>query len=267
MSQSPQHHPAADRRPGGRPVPGRSAGRTRRERPAVLRRRHRHLRSRQRRRRRPGTAAVPQGLPALPGPQRAGHGPHGHRLREDEEPARRAGLQLLDRSRRDEHDHRCRHRHREPAARAVPAQRHLRQPTDRTGAPAAGVELLLGLLGQRRVQGGLQVLGPDQPARPAAHRPPGGDAHPDQPGRHRRRHARPPAGRAGRSLGLPDRAVPGTHLVRAAGPSRPRRAAPRRPADRRRQTSGDHRRRRRHLLRRHRRAGRPSPPRPASRSG
>ena len=62
------------------------------------------------------------------------------------------------------------------------------------------------------------LLGSDQPARPAAHRPPGGNAHPDQPGRHRRRRPRPPTGCAGRSLGLPDRAVPGAHLARAAGP-------------------------------------------------
>ena len=45
---------------------------------------------------------------------------------------------------------------------------------------------------------------------------------------------RPTAGRSGRSLGLPDRAVPGTDLVRAAGPRRSRRAAPRRADDHRR---------------------------------
>ena len=192
---------------------------------AVLRRRPRHLRSRQRGRHRAGLFAVPQGLPALPGPQRAGHGSHRHRLRQDEEPARSPGLLDLHRTRRHQHDHGSGDRHRQSAARAVSAQRHLRQPAHRSGAAAAGVELLLGLLGQRRLQGGVEVLGPDQPTRPTAHRAARGDAHPDQPGRHRSGDAQPASGRPGGGLGLPGAALPGTDLVRPARPRRPRGAA------------------------------------------
>ena len=56
---------------------------------------------------------------------------------------------------------------------------------------------------------GVEVLGPDQPARPAAHRPAGGDAHPDQPGGHRRGHSRP----ARRTF----RPKPGTSRPRCSG--------------------------------------------------
>ncbi len=125
-----------------------------------------------------------------------------------QEPARRTGLQHLDRPGRDEHDHRCGDGHGEPPARALPAERHLRQPADRCGAAAAGVPLLLGQLGERRLQGRLAVLGPDQPSRAAADRAAGGDAHPDQPGRHRRGDDLAAAGRPGRGVGLPDGAVP-----------------------------------------------------------
>ena len=65
------------------------------------------------------------------------------------------------------------------------------------------------------------------------HRAARGDADPDQPGRHRRGHPEPAAGRAGRGVGLSRACCSATaDLACAAGPRRPRRAAPRRPAHR-----------------------------------
>ncbi len=77
---------------GPRAVPRRPAHRAGRGRPPAVRRLLRHLRARQRRRRRPGAAAgraasAPGALPLLPGPQRAGHGARGRRLRPDAQPA------------------------------------------------------------------------------------------------------------------------------------------------------------------------------------
>ena len=79
----------AHRRPGAGPLPRRAGGRARRQARALLRRLLRDLRARQRRRARPGAAAARRPAALLPGPQRAGDGPHRRRLRAPAQPARR----------------------------------------------------------------------------------------------------------------------------------------------------------------------------------
>ena len=81
--------------------------------------------------------------------------------------------------------------HRQPAAGAAAARRHVRHPPPGPGAAAAAAPGRGRRHRQRRVPPGVPVLRPHHPARAAAHRPARGDAGADRPGRHRRRRARP----------------------------------------------------------------------------
>ena len=86
--------------------------------PPVLRRRRRtppagpgnarHLRPRQRRRPRPGARPARRGDAVHPGPQRAGAGPRGDRVRQAQPPPRHPRRHRVHRTRRDEHGHRRR---------------------------------------------------------------------------------------------------------------------------------------------------------------
>ena len=72
-----------------------------------------------------------------PGPQRAGDGPRRLRLRAPAQPPRHVGVHVLGRPGRDEHGHRRRAGHRQPAAGAAAARRHVRHARAAPGAPAA----------------------------------------------------------------------------------------------------------------------------------
>ena len=199
----------------------------------------RHLRPRQRGGRRPGPAPGPadrRGGPAvLPGPQRAGHGARLGRLRPDAEPAADLRLHRLDRPRLDQHGDRRRARHHQPHPGAAAAQRLLRHPGRQPGAAGARGPALVRRERQRRVQAGVAVLGPDQPAGAAAVGAAGRDAGAHRPGRDRRGDPRAAAGRAGRGLRLAGGAVRRAGLARAPPGARAcrararRRGAPQRP--------------------------------------
>ena len=163
-------------------------------------------------------------LRLLPGPQRAGDGPYRRRLRQDEEPASDARLHLVDRAGGDQHGHRRRRRDDQPPAGAAAARRHLRAAQRRAGAAAAGVGAEPGCLGQRLLQAGQPLLGPDQPPGSALTALPGGDARSDQPGRDRRRHAGAAAGRPDRGVRLSRRrcSASGSGASRATGRTAPR---------------------------------------------
>ena len=110
---------ATDRRAGGGAVPREPVQRTRRRGTAADHGGLRDLRPRQRGRRRAGAAAGGhhgRGGPAvLPGPQRAGHGARGHRLRPHAQPAPGDGLHRVHRAGLDEHaDRRRRGDHQPP---------------------------------------------------------------------------------------------------------------------------------------------------------
>ena len=203
---------AADDGAGGGAVPVAAALGARRPRAAVLRRRLRHLRPRQRRRHRPGAAGAAGRDALLPRAQRAGDGAHRGRLREDAQPPAHARLHLVDRTRRDQHDHRRGRRDDQPRAGAAAAGRHLRRPRPRAGPAAARVEPVAGRLGQRLLQAGLALLGSDQPAGADRHRAAGSDARADVAGRNRRGDAGAAAGRAGRGVRLPGGAVRAARL-------------------------------------------------------
>ena len=163
---------------------------------ALLRRLLGHLRPRQRRRRRPGAARARAlsehrraTLPLLPGPQRAGDGARRRRLR----PACATGWRRSP----------CTASvgpgstnmvtgaalatvNRHPGAAA--ARRRLRHPGRQPGAAGARGPDAARRQRQRRLQAGLAVLGPDQPARAAARRAARRDARAHRPGRDRRGH-------------------------------------------------------------------------------
>ena len=106
---------------------------------------------------------------------------------------------------------------------------------------------------QRRVPAGVALLRPDQPARAAARGAARGDAGAHRPGRDRRGHPRPAAGRAGRGVRLAGGAVRRAGVARRPAGARARRAGPRGRGDPRRAAAADRRRRRR--------ASTPRPPR------
>ena len=129
--EPPHEDDPTDRRPGDGPLPPPPAQRGRR---AVPRRLLGDLRPRQRRRHRRGAPRRRRRLPDLARPQRAGHGPRRHRLRQGAEPQARDGRHHLDRPRRAQPRHRLRPRPRQPPAGAVHPRRRLRQPRARPGA-------------------------------------------------------------------------------------------------------------------------------------
>ena len=254
---SAQNDRAAHRRPGRRDVPVPAVLGGRRPAPPADPRHPGHLRARQRGRARPGPGPAQRRDAVHPGPQRAGPGARGHRVRQAQPAARHPGRDLVDRPGRAEHGHRGGAGHRQPAAGAAAARRHLRHPAPGSGAAAAAAPAGGGRDRQRRVPPGLPLLRPHHPARAAAHRAARGHAGAHRPGRGRRGRALAAAGHPGPRLRLAGeflrRAGLG-HPASAAGPRRGRRRAGH--AGRRGQAA-DHRGRRRHLLRGHGRARAP----------
>ena len=138
-------------------------------------------------------------------------------LRPDAQPAVDLGLHRLRRSGLDQHGHRRRARHGQPAAGAAPAERRLRHPGRDAGAAGARAPVDRRRVGQRRLPTGVALLRPRGAARAAAGRPARGDARAGRPGRDRSGHGLPAAGRAGRGLRLAGRAVRPAGL--AGGPA------------------------------------------------
>ena len=170
------------------------------------------------------TADDPEGAAVLPGPQRAGHGARGRRLRPDAQPADHDGLHGLGRPRLDQHAHRCRAGHGQPAAGAAAAQRRVRHPGGQPGAAGAGGPGRGRRVGQRRVPPGVPVLRPGVAPRAAARGAAGRDAGADRPGA---RPARSPSrcprtSRPRRTTGRSSCSPSGCGTSRGPGPSRPR---------------------------------------------
>src|SRR5581483_6391723 len=208
-----------DQTHGGAGAPALPRGAARRARwtaAAVLRRLLRDLRSRQRRRHRPGAAAASRPAPVPPGAQRAGDGAHRRRVRAHAESPRHAGLHELDRPRRHEHGHRRRARDDQPPPRPPPAGRRLRRPGARPGAAAARGAVGGRRLRQRRIPPRLPLLRPHHAPRAGDPRHARRAARPHEPGRHRRSHARVPAGRPDRGVRLPGGVPRRADLARAA---------------------------------------------------
>ena len=156
--------PPADRRPGGGRVPRGAAGRAGRPGRAVLRGRLRHLRPRQRGRARRGPRGAPGSPALLPGPQRAGDGPPGRRLRQGATAHACPGVHDLDRAGRDQHGHWGGHGHGQPPAGAAAARGPLRDAPRGTGPAAARTARVRGRLRQRRLQARVALLGSHQSA-------------------------------------------------------------------------------------------------------
>jgi hypothetical protein len=155
---------SSHRRPGDRPLAP-AACRDPRGRRPVLRRGLGDLRSRQCRRPGRGPARRPRRAADLAGPQRAGHGPCRHRLRQAVAARAGHGLHQLDRPRRDQHGHRRRPGPCQPPAGAVPARRRLCQPPARSGAAAGRGFRRRHDQRQRLLQAGVALFRPHHPAR------------------------------------------------------------------------------------------------------
>ena len=128
-------------------------------------------------------------------------------LRQAQPPPRHPGRDLLDRPGRAEHGHRRGAGHRQPAAGAAAARRHLRHQAPGPGAAAAAAPARGGRDRQRRVPPGLPLLRPHHPARAAAHRAARGHAGAHRPGGRRRRRALAAAGHPVPRLRLPGRVL------------------------------------------------------------
>ena len=192
---------------GAGPVPDRPVQRARWRPAAVLRRLLGHLRPRQRGRARPGALRGRRRAALLPGPERAGHGARRRRLRAHEGPAADVRLHLLDRPGRDQHGHRGRAGHREPApGTAAPGDVFATRPASPVLQELEDPRIA-GHLGQRLPAAGVPLLRPDLAARAAALRPAAGDAGADRPGRDGRGHAGAAAGHRGGGARLAGRAV------------------------------------------------------------
>ena len=189
----------------------------------------RDLRPRQRGRRRAGAAGGAHhrlGRPAvLPGPQRAGHGARGRRLRPHAQPAAGLGLHRVDRAGLDEHADRRRAGHHEPHPGAAAGQRHLRHPGRQPGAAGAGAARP-GTTSRSTTRSGRCRRFFDRVWRPEQLPPPllGGDAGAHRPGRDRCGDDRAAAGRAGRGARLARRSCSrsGSGTSRGRCPSPPR---------------------------------------------
>ena len=204
----------------------------------ALRRLLRHLRPRQRRRRRPGAARAQTPsdgdrrralLPLPPGPQRAGHGARRRRLRPDAQPALDLGLHRLDRPGRDQHGHRRRAGHDQPAARccccpATCSRPGSPTPCCRSWRTRGRYDVSVNDAFRPVSRFFDRIRRPEQLPLGAA----GRDAGAHRPGRDRRGDAGAAAGRAGRGVRLAGRAVrPRVWHVRAGRcPSPPRSPAP-----------------------------------------
>ena len=150
------------------------------------------------------------------GPQRAGDGAHRRRVRQAEGPAAGVGGDREHRAWFDQHAHRRRAGHHQPAARSAAAVGHVRDPGQRTGAAGPRTAARQRDDRQRRVQAAVAVLRPGVAARTAALGVARRDAGAHRPGRDRCGHHRVAAGRAGRGVRLAGIAVRRTHL--ACGP-------------------------------------------------
>ena len=144
---------------------GRAAVGARRPRAAVLRRRVRHLRPRQRRRHRPGAAAAarPRCRTTCRATSRRWCTPRRRSPRCATGCATLACTSSIGPGATNMVTGAAA-RHDQPAAGAAAARRHLRQPRPGAGAAAARVSAVAGHLGQRLLQAGVALLGPDQPA-------------------------------------------------------------------------------------------------------
>ena len=153
----------------------------RRRRAAVLRRRLRNLRSRQRgrhRRRRSTQHREALRYYLARNEQAMVHTAAG--LREDEQPAADPRLHDVDRSGRDQHDHRRRRRRPSTGCRCCCCPGDIFADAPSGASPAAArVEPVAGRLGQRLLQACVTLLGPDQPARTDPHRAARSDARVD----------------------------------------------------------------------------------------
>ena len=115
--------------------------------------------------------------------QRAGDGAHRRRLRPDEGAPPDLGRLHQRRTRRDQHGHRRRAGHDQPAARAAAAGRHLRRPPALAAAAGAGAAVRRRPHRQRLLPARLALLRPDLAARAAAARADERDAGAHRPGR------------------------------------------------------------------------------------
>ena len=144
-------------------------------------------------------------LQGIPSPERAGAGPPRGCLRQAQEPAPDLRLHVVDRARRDQHDHRRRGGHDQPPAGPPLPERLLRQPPARPGPPAGRAPRRARRLGLRRLPPRLALLRPHLTPRAAPLEPARGLSGPDRPGGHRRRDDLAARGRPVRGLDWPDR--------------------------------------------------------------
>ncbi len=228
-------HGPADRRPGGGALPRQPVERARRRAAEAVRRVLRHLRPRQRRRHRPGAARrtswPPRPASALPyvlarNEQAMVHTAVGYARQKDR--LQTWAVHRVRRPRLDQHAHRRRARHHQPAPGAAAALGHLRHPGQRAGAPGARGAVRRRRHGQRRVPPAVALLRPGRPPRAAAVRAARRDAGAHRPGRDRRRDDRAAAGRAGRGVRLAGRALRDAGLARRPPAGRGRRGSRRR---------------------------------------
>ena len=193
-----------------------------------------------------------RGHAVLPAPERAGAGPPGRRLRPAPQPAARLRLHLVGRAGRDEHGHRGGRRDRQPHPGPAPAERLLRQPHARPGAPADRAPDRARRQRERRVPARLALLRPHLAPGAAPRLAARGVPRADRSGRHRGRHDLPARGCPVRGVGLADAVLRAACLARPAAAARGRRPGRRDPPHRRLEAAGHRRRRRGDLLRRRR---------------
>ena len=179
------------------------AHRHRRRARSALRRCVRDLRSRQRHL--PlGSARIGSGPVAdLARPERAIHGARRHRLRQGQAPSPDHDRHVLDRPGRAQHGHGGRHGPRQPAADPDPRGRYLHQPPARSGPPAGRALRRPHRHRERRLQGGLALLGPDLALGAAHGLDAAGHRHHARSGRLRPGLHRTPPGHPGDRLRLP----------------------------------------------------------------
>ena len=115
-------------------------------------------------------AGTEPGAAICVGPQRAGDGAHRRRVRQAEGSAAGVGRDREHRARLDEHAHRRRAGHHQPAARSAAAVGHLRHPGQRTRSAGPRTAARQRDDRQRRVQAAVAVLRPGVAARTAARR-------------------------------------------------------------------------------------------------
>ncbi len=247
-------HAASDHRSGTGGVPARAARRAGRRAGPVHLRRVRDLRARQRGRhgRGPGGGSGRPGRgcpPVSPGPQRAGHGPHGRGLCQAAPADAHLRVYQLHRARCHEHGHGGGGGDRQPDPGAPAARGHVRLPARLARAPAAGAAGEPGRQRQRCVSPGVALLGPHRPAGAAGQRPACRLSGAHQPRGDRCGHRLPAPGCPGRGVGVPRGAVPAARLGHPQGEAGHGAARPVRGCHRGRASADDRGRRWRPVLR------------------